>query len=131
MEDPNRAKIVPSAELQRRLDREARSQSAQTRLDKAREFVARVEEGRANYAGMLSRVWKEAERTLEMIEQDDDMPTAKRVAALRDLSRLMPMLSKAEANHVARIGGVAVQDMSESQLEAEVRRIRRSRRRGG
>ena len=123
-----RAELVVSERMGADIATVRRAHSLEARQQAARAFAAEVDEGRASYGGMLGRVWKEAQRTLDAVEADDEMPVAKRVAALRDLAKLMPMLAKAEAIHVARIGGVKVEDMSDSQLERELRHIGKRRR---
>lgn len=123
----SRAELVASADTEDSLAALKASRSAEARLSAAREFAREVEEGRASYGGMLARIWKEAQRTLVALEEDESMTPAKRVSALRELGKLLPMLAKAEENHTARIGGVDVREMSERQLERELKRLWRER----
>lgn len=122
-----RIDIVVADKVHRELDVARRARGLTARQAAAREFAREVEEGRANYGGMLARVWKEALRTLEEVEADPDLSAKDRMAALKDIARLLPTLAKAEATHVARVGGVAVEDMSDRQLERELGSIRRRR----
>ncbi len=122
-----RVELVAGQETQDALATLRAARGATSRSLAAQAFANEVQEGRASYGGMLGRVWKEAKRTLDAVEADDTLTITKRVAALRDLAKLMPMLAKAEATHQARIGGVAVEDMSDSQLERELRHIKKRR----
>lgn len=125
----SRAEVIVSEVVEDALDTVKRASGLRAKKVAAAEFAAEVAEGRASYGTLLARVWKEAKRTIEDIERSDDMPVAKRVATLHSLSKLMPLLAKAEENYVAKIGKRRIEDMTDSQLERELRHVRRQRRR--
>ena len=120
--------IVPTKEINRVRNMHRERVLAQAARE-ARDFQEKVSGGRASYAGMLSRLWQQAQRTLELIEtaSESQLPLLKRTAALRDVGKLLPQLAKAEDNQVKRIGKKAVEDMSERELMRVVKGIAKAK----
>ncbi len=123
-----RSELLVSEVVDDALQTVKRATGRDAKAAQAAAFAAEVAEGRASYGTLLARVWKEAKRTIDEIEQADDMPVAKRIAALSSLSKLMPTLARAEANYIAKIGQRRIEDMTDAQLERELRHARRQRR---
>lgn len=75
-----------------------------------------------NYAELLSTVWEMAQELIESVRLSD-APLTHKVAMLRDLTKLLPALDKAESRHRVHIGKRVVQDMTSQDLEAAVKQI--------
>ena len=83
----------------------------------------------ANYAQLLSQVWAMAQDLIEQVRLTDE-PLARKVAMIRDLTKLLPALDKAESRHRVHIGKRVVQDMTSQDLEAAVKEILRRKQAG-
>lgn len=75
-----------------------------------------------NYAELLSTVWEMAQELIESVRLSE-APLTHKVAMLRDLTKLLPALDKAESRHRVHIGKRVVQDMTSQDLEAAVKQI--------
>ena len=93
-----------------------------------RAFSDRVQRP-ANYAQLLSQVWAMAQDLIEQVRLTDE-PLARKVAMIRDLTKLLPALDKAESRHRVHIGKRVVQDMTSQDLEAAVKEILRRKQAG-
>lgn len=123
----SRSEVIVSEVVEDALETVQRAKGRDAKKAAAAAFAAEVAEGRASYGTLLARVWKEAKRTIDEVERDDEMPVGKRIAALSSLSKLMPTLARAEQNYIAKIGTRRIEDMTDAQLERELRHARRQR----
>jgi hypothetical protein len=82
------------------------------------EFSGKVQRPR-NYAALLSEVWGMAEDLILSVKLSDE-PLPRKVGMLRDLTKLLPALDKAESRHRVHIGKRVVQDMTDHDLERAV-----------
>lgn len=76
----------------------------------------------ANYAELLSKVWDMAQDLIESVRLSDE-PLTRKVAMIRDLTKLLPALDKAESRHRVHINKRVVSDMTSQDLEVAVREI--------
>lgn len=76
----------------------------------------------ANYAELLSKVWEMAQDLIESVRLSDE-PLSRKVAMIRDLTKLLPALDKAESRHRVHINKRVVADMSSADLELAVKEI--------
>lgn len=75
-----------------------------------------------NYAELLSTVWEMAQDLIESVRVSE-APLQQKVAMIRDLTKLLPALDKAESRHRVHIGKRVVQDMTSQDLELAVKQI--------
>lgn len=96
-----------------------------------RAFEAELEGELPSFAGLLGKLYRAADRLVGDLE-DPDLSSKDKVAILGQLSKSIPLLQQAEANHTTKLKEKDVADMTTAELremvlgylEAEVKDVR-------